>query len=56
LLGSWGVDTADDAVWAVVDTTGGEFAAVPEPGTLALLAAGAAALGLAYRRRKVVKA
>ncbi|MGO9108229.1 MAG: beta strand repeat-containing protein [Thermoguttaceae bacterium] len=56
LLGSWGVDTANHTVWAVIDYSGGEFAAVPEPGTLALLGAGALALAYAYRRRKVAKA
>ena len=55
LLGSWGVDTTNNVAWAVVDHDA-EFAVVPEPGTLALLATGAAALVIAYRRRKAVKA
>jgi hypothetical protein len=55
LLGAWGVNTANDTTWAVIDHDA-EFAVVPEPGTLALLAAGVAAMGFAYRRRKAVKA
>ena len=37
-LGAYGVNTANDTVWAVVDHDA-EFAAVPEPGTIALLGA-----------------
>jgi hypothetical protein len=51
MLGSWGVDTANDTVWGVVNHDA-EFAAVPEPGTMALLAGGVAALGYTYRRRR----
>jgi hypothetical protein len=40
--------------WAVIDHNS-EFAVVPEPGTLALLAGGVIALAVAYRRRKAAK-
>lgn len=36
ILGTWGVDTNRNTVWAVLDA-GGEFAVVPEPGALLLL-------------------
>jgi hypothetical protein len=39
-LGDWGVNTADHTVWAVLDHNS-QFAVVPEPSTLALLAAAA---------------
>lgn len=47
-LGSWGVDIDDNTVWAILDHNS-EFGAVPEPGSMALLAVGAAAL---FRRRR----
>jgi hypothetical protein len=48
-LGSWGIDTTNNVVWAVLDHNS-EFAVVPEPSGMLLLAAGAvASLG---RRRK----
>ncbi len=50
LVGSWGVDPANNEAWAIVDSGSGSFAVVPEPSTLALLAAGAAAV--IYRRRR----
>jgi len=56
-VGDWGVNPANDTAWAIVaGGTTGEFAVVPEPGTLALLAAGALSLAIAYRRRKAAKA
>jgi hypothetical protein len=37
LLGSWGVDKGSDTVWAVVNHNS-QYAVMPEPGTVALLA------------------
>jgi len=54
-LGYYGVDTADQTVWAVVDHNS-EFAAggleaTPEPGTWAMLALGALILALTHKRK-----
>jgi len=51
-LGAWGVDIANDVVWAVVNHNS-EFAVVPEPGTLVLFGAGLLGLvAYAWRKRK----
>jgi hypothetical protein len=53
-LGSWGVDVSDDEVWAVLNHNS-EFAVVPEPASIGLVAVGL--LGaLGSRRRKGKKA
>jgi len=48
-LGSYGVDTANNQVWAVINHNS-QFGTVPEPGSAGLLALGAAVIG--WRRRR----
>jgi autotransporter-associated beta strand protein len=50
VLGSWGVDTANNKVWAVLDHNS-QFAALPEPATVALMLGGGA-FAILVRRRK----
>jgi len=52
-LGDWGVNTANQTVWAVVNHDG-DFAVVPEPSTLALLGVGALGLVCYGLRRRWV--
>ncbi len=52
ILGDWGVNTADDTVWAVVDHNS-DFAAVPEPSAIILLGISAICVaGFAWRRKR----
>jgi len=50
-LGSWGVDTANNVVWAVLNHNS-QFAVVPEPTTCLLLGCGGLGLVLGWRRRR----
>jgi autotransporter-associated beta strand protein len=57
-LGSYGVDTAKHQVWAVINYSGHsagntQFAVVPEPSTLFLLAIGSIAIRATVRRRRL---
>lgn len=55
-LGAWGVDTTNNVVWAVLNHNS-QFAAVPEPATMAFLAMGGMAMiGAGLRRRRSRKA
>ena len=49
-LGDWGVNTANNTVWAIVDHNS-QFAIVPEPGTLILLTVIAVLMTHVMRRR-----
>jgi hypothetical protein len=51
VVGSWGVDTAANVVWAVIDHTS-EFGVVPEPSSIMLLGIGAVGLFVGVRRRR----
>jgi hypothetical protein len=50
-LGTWGVDIANNTVWAVLNHNS-VFAAVPEPGSFVLAGMGLAGLAWASRRRR----
>ena len=51
-LGDWGVNTANHTAWAMLDHNS-QYAVTPEPGTLALLGAGAIVLAIyGWRRRR----
>jgi len=51
-LGSYGIDTATNTAWAVVNQTGGDFVVIPEPSTYAAIL-GALMIGfVAIRRRR----
>ena len=54
-LGSWGVDTTNDAAWAIIGHNS-EFAVVPEPSTIVLAAIGLLGGLWALRRRKTAAA
>jgi hypothetical protein len=51
VLGTWGVDTANNHAWAVLDHNS-EFAVVPEPSTFALAGFGALVLAAVLRGRR----
>ena len=50
-LGDWGVNTANDTVWAVLNHNS-DFAVVPEPSTLVLLGVAIGLVGYAWRWRR----
>jgi len=50
-LGSFGIDTATNTAWAVVNQTGGDFVVIPEPSTYAAIL-GALTIGFVAMRRR----
>jgi hypothetical protein len=52
IVGHYGVDVANNRVWAVLDHNS-IFAVVPEPSTFAMLLIGSAGLWLVRRKRSV---
>ena len=50
-LGSFGIDTATNTAWAVVNQTGGDFVVIPEPSTYAAIL-GALTIGFVVIRRR----
>lgn len=51
ILGSYGVDTTNNQVWAVLNHNS-EFAVVPEPSTMAMLLFGSAMMWIVGRKRR----
>jgi hypothetical protein len=55
-LGTYGIDTATNTAWAVVNQTGGDFVVIPEPSTYAAILGALTISFVAIRRRRVRQA